>query len=172
MNEPQIELVEPKRLSINIPGIGAPVTIGAECDEVVILVRLTLGPRDNVMNVDLDVSASGDGAPVSRFDQNSAADISRDWGSGISHSNSLANVKEHAPLSAGASVDHGVEDVIMEDHVNRTADMGCCVSTCSLYSASDKRRAHVRRVITSAIPASTIACRSQAGVKRLFQVIT
>lgn len=97
MNEPQIELVEPKRLSINIPGIGAPVTIGAECDEVVILVRLTLRPRDNVMNIDLDVSASGDGAPMSRFDQNTAADISRDWGAGISHINSLANAESIHP---------------------------------------------------------------------------
>lgn len=91
MNEPQIELVEPKCLSINIPGIGAPVTIGAECDEVVILMRLTLRPRDNVMNVDLDVTAGGDGAPMSRLDQNASADISRDWGAGISHSNFLAN---------------------------------------------------------------------------------
>ena len=47
---------------------------------------------------------------------------------------SLANVKEHAPLSAGASVDHGVDVGITEDHVNRAADRGCCVSTCSASS--------------------------------------
>jgi len=41
------------------------------------------------------------------------------------------NVKEHAPLSAGASVDHGVEVGITADHVNRAADRGCCVSSCS-----------------------------------------
>ena len=41
------------------------------------------------------------------------------------------NVKEHAPLSAGASVDHGVEGETREDHVNRAADRGCCVSSCS-----------------------------------------
>ena len=43
----------------------------------------------------------------------------------------LQNVKEHATLSAGASVDHGVEVGITERHVNRATDRGCCVSTCS-----------------------------------------
>jgi len=43
----------------------------------------------------------------------------------------LHNVKEHATLSAGASVDHGVEVETKENHVNRAADRGCCVSTCS-----------------------------------------
>jgi hypothetical protein len=42
-----------------------------------------------------------------------------------------ANVKEHATLSAGASVDHGVEVGATKDHVNRAADRGCCVSSCS-----------------------------------------
>ena len=44
----------------------------------------------------------------------------------------LANVKEHATLSAGASVDHGVEVETTKDHVNRAADRGCCVSSCSV----------------------------------------
>ena len=44
----------------------------------------------------------------------------------------VANVKEHATLSAGASVDHGVDAGITKDHVNRAADRGCCVSTLSL----------------------------------------
>jgi hypothetical protein len=43
----------------------------------------------------------------------------------------LPNVKEHATLSAGAGVDHGVEVGIMVEHVNRAADRGCCVSSCS-----------------------------------------
>ena len=43
----------------------------------------------------------------------------------------LPNVKEHATLSAGPHVDHGVEVEITEDHVNRAADRGCCVSSCS-----------------------------------------
>jgi hypothetical protein len=43
----------------------------------------------------------------------------------------LPNVKEHATLSARASVDHGVEVEITEEHVNRAADRGCCVSSCS-----------------------------------------
>ena len=43
----------------------------------------------------------------------------------------VAIVKEHATLSAGASVDHGVEAGTEEEHVNRAADRGCCVSSCS-----------------------------------------
>jgi len=42
----------------------------------------------------------------------------------------MQNVKEHATLSAGASVDHGVEVESTEEHVNRATDRGCCVSTC------------------------------------------
>jgi hypothetical protein len=45
----------------------------------------------------------------------------------------LANVKEHAPLSAGASVDHGVGVETTGEHENRAADRGCCVSTCSRF---------------------------------------
>jgi hypothetical protein len=37
----------------------------------------------------------------------------------------LPNVKEHATLSAGARVDHGVEFETTEDHVNKAADRGC-----------------------------------------------
>jgi hypothetical protein len=37
----------------------------------------------------------------------------------------LENVKEHAPLSARAHVDHGVEVKTREDHENRAADRGC-----------------------------------------------
>ena len=44
---------------------------------------------------------------------------------------SLPNVKEHATLSAGASVDHGVDVETTVEHVNRAADRGCCVSACS-----------------------------------------
>ena len=39
----------------------------------------------------------------------------------------LANVKEHAPLSARVSVDHGVEVVITGNHVTRTAPSGWMV---------------------------------------------
>jgi len=37
----------------------------------------------------------------------------------------LENVKEHAPLSAGARVERGLEVDTTEDHVNRAADRGC-----------------------------------------------
>ena len=38
---------------------------------------------------------------------------------------SLSNVKEHATLSARASVDHGVDVETTDEHVNRAADRGC-----------------------------------------------
>ena len=41
----------------------------------------------------------------------------------------MANAKEHATLSAGASVDHGVEVVVAENHVNRAADRVACSLT-------------------------------------------
>jgi hypothetical protein len=47
------------------------------------------------------------------------------------------NVKEHAPLSARASVDHGVEVETTGEHVNRAADRGCCVSACSAILLSE-----------------------------------
>jgi hypothetical protein len=34
-------------------------------------------------------------------------------------------------MEAGAHVDHGVEVESKGEHVNRAADRGCCVSTCS-----------------------------------------
>ena len=37
----------------------------------------------------------------------------------------LPNVKEHATLSARASVDHGVDVRTTKRHVNRAADRGC-----------------------------------------------
>jgi len=46
----------------------------------------------------------------------------------------LPNVKEHATLSAGASVDHGVDVETTGEHENREADRGCCVSSCSASS--------------------------------------
>ena len=46
----------------------------------------------------------------------------------------LENVKEHAPLSAGANVDHGVKVKTTGEHENRAADRGCCVSPCSISS--------------------------------------
>lgn len=44
-----------------------------------------------------------------------------------SRNNFPPNVKEHATLSAGARVDHGVKVEIVEKHVNRAAD-GVAVS--------------------------------------------
>ena len=48
----------------------------------------------------------------------------------------LANVKEHAPLSAGTHVDHGVEVKAREDHENRAADRGCVSRLVGLLLSS------------------------------------
>lgn len=72
-------------LTINVPGVSAPVTIGAESDEIVILMRLTFRPRDNMMNIDLDISASGDGTPMARLDENASAQVGRYWRAPVSH---------------------------------------------------------------------------------------
>jgi hypothetical protein len=47
--------------------------------------------------------------------------------------NFLQNVKEHATLSARAGVDHRIEIRCRKEHVNRAADRGCCVSSCSAF---------------------------------------
>ncbi len=99
MNETQVNFVEPKSLTINLPSIGAPMAIRAESDEVVIFVRLTLRPRDNVMNVDLDVSASGDRAPMPSLDEDAAADVSRYWRTTIHRKNLQQNsISSFRPL--------------------------------------------------------------------------
>lgn len=81
MSESKINLIEPQRFTINLPSTGPPVAVRTEGDEIVVLMRFTLRPRDNVMNIDIDVSASGDGAAMASLDEDSAAQISRDWGS-------------------------------------------------------------------------------------------
>ncbi len=79
MGESKIDFVEPQALTINLPSVGSPMTIRAEGDEVVVLVRLTLRPRDNVMNVNFDVSTSGNSAAVPSLDKDAPADFSRYW---------------------------------------------------------------------------------------------
>lgn len=53
MGKSQIDLVEEQAFTINFPSVGAPMTIRAKGDEIVILMRLTLRPRDNVMEYQL-----------------------------------------------------------------------------------------------------------------------
>lgn len=79
MDKSQIDLVEPQRFAINFTVISSPMTVRTKSDEVVILMSLRLCPRDNVMNVDLDVSASGNSAAVAGFNKDPAANVSRYW---------------------------------------------------------------------------------------------
>ena len=55
--------------------------------------------------------------------------------SSVSNSRFLANVKEHATLSAGASVDHGVEVEVTEKHGNGAAGRGYHGASCSATQA-------------------------------------
>ena len=79
MDEAQVDFVKPQGFTINFPSVGAPVAIRAEGDEIVVFVRLTLRPRDNVMNIDFDVSAGGDGAAVPSLNKDAPTDFSRYW---------------------------------------------------------------------------------------------
>ena len=79
MSKSKIDFVEPKAFTINFPSIGAPMTIRTESDEVVILMRLTLRPWDNMMNFNFDVSTSGNSAAVTGLDKDAPADFSRYW---------------------------------------------------------------------------------------------
>jgi hypothetical protein len=54
-----------------------PMTVRAEGDEIVILVRLTLRPRDNVMDINFDITTGGDRTTMSRFDKDSTPEVSR-----------------------------------------------------------------------------------------------
>jgi hypothetical protein len=53
------------------------VAIRTEGNEVFILVGSTRFPRDDVVNFHVDVSTSGDGAPMARLDQDASSDFSR-----------------------------------------------------------------------------------------------
>ena len=79
MNESKVELVEPKAFTINFPAIGPAMTIRTKSDEIVVRVLMTFRPRDNMMDLNFDVSTSGNGAAVTSLDKDTPADFSRYW---------------------------------------------------------------------------------------------
>ena len=83
VDEPKIDFVEPKRFTINLPSVGAPVAIRTEGDKVIILMRLTVRPRNDMVNIDVDISASGDGTPMPGFNENPTSEIGRYLGARI-----------------------------------------------------------------------------------------
>lgn len=85
MSESQIEFIEPKGFTVNFPFTGSPMTVRTKADEIVILMSLTIRPRDNVMNVNFNVTTSGDGATMPSLDKDAATDFSRYWTTGIRH---------------------------------------------------------------------------------------
>ena len=75
MSEAKVSLVESQGFTINLPSISAPVAVRAEGDEIVVSMRFTLRPRDNVMDIDLDVSASGDSTSVTCLNEDAPAKL-------------------------------------------------------------------------------------------------
>ena len=68
--------------------------------------------------------------------------------------------KSTQPYQQGASVDHGVDVETTEEHVNRAADRGCCVSSCSLLiidTASTTGNIDSGRIAVPVPPANPIA---------------
>ena len=79
MSEAKVDLIEAQRFTVNFPSVGAPMAVRAEGDEIVVLVRLTLRPRDNVMNINFDISTGGDSTPMPSLDKDAPADVGRYW---------------------------------------------------------------------------------------------
>jgi hypothetical protein len=84
MGKTQVGLVDSQALTINLPFFGPPVTVRTKSDEVVILVSLTLRPRDNVMNVNLDIPTVRYGTSVPGFDKNATPDVGGYWWASLS----------------------------------------------------------------------------------------
>jgi hypothetical protein len=68
MAEAQVEFVEAQRFAVDFIAISAAVAIRAESNEVFVFVRLALGPRDDVMDFNLNVPTGRDGTSVPRLD--------------------------------------------------------------------------------------------------------
>jgi hypothetical protein len=79
MRESEVDFIKPEAFAINFPSMGAPMTIRAKGDEIVVLIRLTFRPLDNVMNVNFNVSTSGNSAFVTSLDKDAPTDFSRYW---------------------------------------------------------------------------------------------
>jgi hypothetical protein len=79
MSETKVEFIKSQGFTVNLPNVGPSVAIRTESDEIVILVRLTLRPRDNMMDIGIDVSAGRDGASMPSLDENTSPDLSRYW---------------------------------------------------------------------------------------------
>jgi hypothetical protein len=89
MGKAEVGLVVIQGLSINfIRFVCSSMAVGAQRDQVFVLVLLARFPRDDVVDVHINVTASGDSASVSGFNENSAAKLCRNWWA-ITHSSSM-----------------------------------------------------------------------------------
>jgi hypothetical protein len=76
MDEAKVELVESEGLTVDFLSISATMTIRTKGNQVFIVVRSTLVPRDDVVNFNIDVATGGDGATMSSLDKDTSADFS------------------------------------------------------------------------------------------------
>jgi hypothetical protein len=79
VRESQTRFVDPKCLSVNLSTVSTRVAVWTECNQVVVIVRKTCFPRNNVMNFDRDVSARGYCTAMAGLDHDFAFDFSGYW---------------------------------------------------------------------------------------------
>ena len=77
VSESQVCFIEAHGLAVNFITTGTAMTVGANRDEVFILMFFTRLPRNDVVNINFNVAARGNSATMPRFNQNSSSEFSR-----------------------------------------------------------------------------------------------
>ena len=85
VGESQVGLVHPKRLPVDLSLVNPSVTIRAESNQVLVEMFSARLPRDDVMDIDVDVSASRYRTPVPCFDKHLTSEVARDARTYITH---------------------------------------------------------------------------------------
>jgi hypothetical protein len=91
MGESEIHFVEAQGFAIDFVSVSAPMTIRTERNQIVVFMRPTCGPGDNVMDVNVDISTRGDGAAVSSLDKDPAAKFSRYRRASVIHGSAVGH---------------------------------------------------------------------------------
>ncbi len=82
VSKTQVGFVESQCLPVDLSAICSSMAVGAQSNQVFVFMLLALFPRDNVMYVDLNVSASRDSTAMSCLDEDSPSCFCR--GNGVS----------------------------------------------------------------------------------------
>lgn len=77
MGKLKVALVESQAFAVDVASISAAVAIRAKCNQIVVGMLPALCPRDNVVNVSINVSAGGNGAAMAGFHQDLPLKVSR-----------------------------------------------------------------------------------------------